>query len=95
MNMRVNSTYNAYQIFNTNSPGRARRINDASYNGRDTFTLSVQAEDYQQARRAVSRVPDVRAEEMDRIRSQIESGLYSVNASAVADKILQNFNSIY
>ena len=90
MDMRVGSTYNTYQIFSANNSGRARRINTEGSGGIDTFTLSVQAEDYKQARNAVSSVPDIRTDKVDSIKSQIEAGKYFISASQVADRILQN-----
>ena len=88
--MRVDSTYNAYKIFNATDNNRLHKASNAKQNSKDTFTLSLQAEDYQVARKAVSQVPDTRSERVNAIKSQIESGQYFINASAIADKILQN-----
>jgi len=88
--MRVDNIYSAYKIYNTNGAGRPRRSHIISGQSQDSFSLSVQAEDYQLARRAVSQVPDVRSERVDMLQSRIAAGRYSVSASMVADKILQN-----
>ena len=88
--MRVDSAYSAYKLYNTNGAGRPRRNNVIGGQSQDSFSLSVQAEDYQLARRAVSQVPDVRSERVDMLQSRIASGRYSVSAAMVADKILSN-----
>ena len=88
--MRVDNVYSAYKLYNTNGNGRNRKASAIGGQSQDTFTLSVQAEDFQLARRAVSRMPDVRNERIEAVQSQIASGQYSVSASMVADKILQD-----
>lgn len=88
--MRIDNVYNAYKIYNTNNVGRQRRSSTVGGQLQDTFSLSVQAEDYQVARQAVSRVPDVRQGRVDALQFQIASGQYDVSAELVAEKILQN-----
>ena len=93
--MRVDNAYSAYKLYNTSGSGRPRRTATFGQGPQeDTFTLSVQAEDYQLARKAISRLPDVRDQKVLQLQSQIESGQYSVSASAVADRILQNLDYI-
>ena len=88
--MRVDNVYSAYKLYNTNNTGRQRRSNSIGAQAQDSFSLSVQAEDYQVARQAVSRLPDIRQGRIDALQFQIASGQYSVSAAQVADKILQN-----
>ena len=90
MIMRVDNVYNVYKTYNTNNTGRPRRTGVADGQIRDSFSLSVQAEDYQLARRTISQLPDVRQEKVDTLRSQVEAGQYWVSATMVADRILQN-----
>ena len=88
--MRVDNVLNVYKAYNTGNAGRQRRSNSADGIGQDSFSISGQAEDYQLARKAVSRVPDIRQGKVDALQFQIASGQYNVSAAAVADKILQN-----
>ena len=94
MDIRVSGAISAYQVYNTNKNDKTRRAaafgNDF---GRDAFTLSMQAEDYQQVRNVLSQVPDMRADRVDVIRRSIEAGQYNVSAAAVAERILQNIQS--
>lgn len=88
--MRIDNVYGAYRLYDTKGTGRSRRVNNQGTQNRDIFSLSEQAEDYQIARRAVSRIPEVRQEKVDTLQNQISSGQYSVSAAMIADKILQN-----
>ena len=90
--MRVDSVYSTYKLYNTSGAGRQRRSSPAGTQSQDTISLSMQAEDYQMARRAVSRLnePEIRQDRVKDLQSQIASGQYSVSAAMVADKILQN-----
>ena len=90
MNMRIGNVYDAYRTYNTNGAGRPRRANAPDGRIQDTFSLSVQAEGYQLARKVVSNIPDVRQEKVTSLQSQIANGQYSVSADMVADRILQN-----
>lgn len=92
--MRVDNVYSAYKVYNTNGAGRPRRTGATGGQSQDIFSLSVQAEDYQLARRAVSRLPDVRQDLVNTLQTQIANGQYKVSADMVADRILQN-SSIY
>ena len=87
---RVDNVYNVYKAYNTVGVGRPRRSIAAAGQVRDSFSLSVQAEDYQLARRTISQLPDVRQDKVDTLRSEIETGQYSVSATMIADRILQN-----
>lgn len=90
MSMRVDNVYSAYKLYNTNGSGRQRAADSSSGQNQDTFTISVQAEDYQLARQAVSRMPDVRWDKVEAVQSQIASGEYTVSPAMVADKILKD-----
>ena len=39
----------------------------------------------------IRETPDVRAEKVDRLKKEVESGTYQVNSRKVADKIIQEF----
>ena len=88
--MTINNVYEAYKTYNVNGAGRQRRAETAEKRSQDTFSLSVQAEDYQLARKAVSNLPDIRQEKVSSLQSQITNGSYTVSAAMVADRILQN-----
>ena len=53
--------------------------------------LSQASKDLQLASEAISSVPDVREDKVAEIRDQIESGTYSMDNEAVADKMVGSF----
>jgi negative regulator of flagellin synthesis FlgM len=50
--------------------------------------LSTQAKDIQQAKSALSAVPDVREEKVQEIKNQVENGKYNVSAEKIAGKMV-------
>ena len=50
--------------------------------------LSTKAKDIQQAKNALSAVPDVREEKVQEIKSQVEKGKYNVSAEKIAGKMV-------
>jgi negative regulator of flagellin synthesis FlgM len=50
--------------------------------------LSTKAKDIQQAKNALSAVPDVREQKVQGIKSQVENGKYNVSAEKIAGKMV-------
>jgi len=91
MDMRVSNAYSTYKIYSNSGSQRPNKAGfSADTVNRDAFTLSGQAEDYQNIRSALSQIPDVRQDQVNSIQARIESGHYNISATAIADKILQN-----
>jgi flagellar biosynthesis anti-sigma factor FlgM len=51
--------------------------------------MSVQAEDYQSARKTVAAVPDIRTERIGSIQARIAAGTYNIAPKDIAAKIFQ------
>ncbi len=47
--------------------------------------LSTRARDIQQARNAVSNLPDIREEKVQELKAQIEKGTYKINSGKIAE----------
>ena len=90
MDMRVSNAYSAYKIYSSSGSKPHHKVGSANLEKRDAFTLSVQAEDYQQVRNTLAQLPDIRQDQVNAIRARIESGQYNIGATAIADKIIQN-----
>ena len=90
--MRISSTYGAYQNFNANAASRTQKRDSKEIGRRDAFILSVQAEDYQQVRKALPHIPDIRTDRVNAIRARIASGSYTVTSEEIADKILNDID---
>ena len=54
----------------------------------DAAVLSPQAQDVRTAMKALSQVPDVRSDVVAQTQQQIADGTFTVDAGAVADKLL-------
>jgi len=54
---------------------------------RDEVALSVQAKDYQTAKAALAKIPDVREDLVRDIAARVANGTYNVTAKDVAEKL--------
>ena len=54
----------------------------------EKVNLSTKARDIQQAKNAVTSLPDVRQEKVQEIKTQVDKGTYNVNAGKIADKMV-------
>lgn len=55
----------------------------------DRVQLSAQAKEMQAARQAIQQMPDVDLEKVAKIKAQIKSGSYKVNAQEIASKMIR------
>jgi negative regulator of flagellin synthesis FlgM len=62
----------------------------------DTVNISDAAKEIQEVRNQLDAIPDVRAEKVEQLKSQIENGTYEVKSEEIADKMLREalFNDI-
>ena len=88
--MRVLDVLKTYEISGINQTARTGRISRAEEK-KDMLALSNTAKDYQNVRKALSGVPDIRNEKVDFIKSKIDTDSYDVKASDVAHKIISNY----
>jgi negative regulator of flagellin synthesis FlgM len=51
--------------------------------------LSTMAKNIQQAKNALSKLPDVREEKVQEIKSQVEKGTYNVSGEKIAGKMVE------
>lgn len=61
--------------------------------GSDKVEISSAAREIQVARKALSEVPDVRAEKLEEIKNLMASGNYKPSAEDIVDKILSGLGS--
>jgi len=65
-----------------------KRAVNAAANPEEKVDLSTQAKDIQQAKNALSKVPDVREEKVREIKNQVENGTYNVSGEEIAGKMV-------
>ncbi|MEX2229406.1 MAG: flagellar biosynthesis anti-sigma factor FlgM [Dehalococcoidia bacterium] len=71
--------------------GAVRRGGDGSGSRRaDRVTVSPEAQELYRAMQAVGRQDDVRADRVDALKTQIESGMYRVDAQGIAQRLVEN-----
>jgi negative regulator of flagellin synthesis FlgM len=68
------------------------KVEEKSQSGQDTIVnLSTASKEAQTAREVIASEPDVREDKVAELKERIESGNYSVDNKAVADKIVDSF----
>ena len=68
------------------------KIEEKNLSGQDTIVnLSTASKEVQTAREIIASEPDVREDKVSELRKRIESGNYTVDNKAVADKIVNSF----
>lgn len=73
---------------NSNAPGTESPVGSQSPATGDTVNLSSEAQDIARIQRALAQLPDIDEARVQEIRNQIESGTYSIDVEALADRIL-------
>ena len=77
-----------YQRNDNPAAGSDKQVNSAALNPEEKVDLSTKARDIQQAKNAVTSLPDVRQEKVQEIKTQVDKGTYNVNAGKIADKMV-------
>ncbi len=68
------------------------KVEEKNQSGQDTIVnLSTASKEVQTAREIIASEPDVREDKVSELRKRIESGNYTVDNKAVADKIVESF----
>jgi negative regulator of flagellin synthesis FlgM len=57
----------------------------------DKVDLSARSKEMNKIHDVLNATPDVRAEKVEALKKQVESGQYEVNSNSVADKMLKEF----
>ncbi|MFO7569594.1 MAG: flagellar biosynthesis anti-sigma factor FlgM [Smithellaceae bacterium] len=65
-----------------------KQVAGAAVKPEEKVDLSTRAKEIQQAKVEVARLPDVREEKVQEIRSQVETGAYNVSGESIADKMV-------
>lgn len=80
---KVNQLYQASQVKPSTSVKKTSKS--------DQFDISQTAKDYQVAKKAVDKVPEVRMDRVEQLKSQLASGTYDVSMNELADKLLDSY----
>ena len=93
--MKVSNTRNTtgeiIHLYKTNSQPTAnadKHSNKTASVPEEKVSLSAQAQDVQNIKKAINELPDVRQEKVDALKEQIHQGTYNVNGEKVAQKMI-------
>ncbi len=78
-----------YQNGNNSAVSSDKQAMGAAAKTEEKVDLSTKAKDIQQAKNAVTSLPDVRQEKVQEIKAQVDKGTYDVNAGKIADKMMK------
>lgn len=89
--MKINSNYRVQQVlknYNKNA-GKVNKANKSEMK-RDKVDISRSSIDFQVAMDAFKKLPDVRQNKIDEVKSQISKGEYKPSAEAIIKKMMSN-----
>ncbi|MBF0273907.1 MAG: flagellar biosynthesis anti-sigma factor FlgM [Nitrospinae bacterium] len=69
----------------------ASQAKQVSSSGEEKVAVSDVGKALNVANAAIKQVPDMRSERIEKLKSEIERGVYSVDSGKVADKIMKEF----
>ncbi|GHU41944.1 hypothetical protein FACS1894111_05040 [Clostridia bacterium] len=82
------------QVTNLYKTTKARKTETAAaVSGRDVVQISQVGRDYQIAKQAVAKSPEVREDKVATLKAQIDSGKYQVNPEDFAAKLLEKYQA--
>jgi negative regulator of flagellin synthesis FlgM len=90
--MRIEAFNQINQIYSSEKANNIKQSIPAGKN--DKLEISQLGLDYQIAKKAVADSNDVREELVNKVKSQIQSGSYSVNADDFANKVIDSYNKL-
>jgi len=85
--MRIDNQMRIYEIQRPERQAPSGRVSRAEERT-DMVTLSSRAKDFSVAKKAIAGAPDIRAELVQGIKAQIDSGAYNVTGMDVANKLI-------
>ena len=91
MDMKIAGANNVYGVYDAHNRQNVKKtgLSVKPDSGKDAFSLSAQAEDFQAVRKAFANIPDVRADKVVQMKKAFDTGVYAVISSDIADKILE------
>ncbi len=87
--MKINNTDKVMGIYLSNLNKQVKEINHGK---NDDISVSEKAKDLQFALDLLKKVPDVRAEKIERLKREVKAGTYNVEGRKIAEKILENIH---
>lgn len=89
--MRVDNFNKVSQLYQSNSTKKLEKTTKSSQS--DKLELSQTGKDYQVAKQAVMKAPDVRMDKVNDIKRRMESGTYNISSQEIASKMVDSYFS--
>lgn len=87
--MRIDSFNRVSQLYQSNS---TKKLKSSGNTGKpDRVEISQLGRDYQVAKAAVEKTPDVREDLVADIKERMKAGTYEIDMDALADKLLDGY----
>lgn len=90
--MRVEAYNQVQQLYHTKKTGRVQTT--GSVPRTDKLQISTLGKEFQTAKTAVAGAPDIREEMTVPIKAKVQSGTYSVDNTAFAEKLYKKFEEL-
>lgn len=89
--MRIGSINQVSQLYQASSTTKKKDVSFASQ--LDALSISSSGKDYQVAKNALLKVPDVRQDKVDALKQSIQSGSYEVSSDDFAAHLMAAFEN--
>lgn len=70
---------------------RGTKETEKLQSGKQTLTISDQAQQFKNARAALDNLPEIREDKVNQIQSQLQTNNYNIPGEKVAEKMLKSF----
>ena len=86
------STQDATEVNNKKQLSDEQQVEEKAQSGQDTIVnLSQTLKETQLIKEIISSEPDIREDKVSELKQKIESGKYTIDNNAVADKLVDSF----
>lgn len=91
--MRIDAYNQINQIYGVSKTKKAGKTGRGSSTTTDQVSFSSVGRDMQVAKATLAKVPDVRQEKVDAIKSSIQNGTYNVSNESFAERLVSAYQS--
>ncbi|MDE7366404.1 MAG: flagellar biosynthesis anti-sigma factor FlgM [Lachnospiraceae bacterium] len=91
--MRIDAYNQINQIYGVNKTKKTGKTGSGSSATMDQVSFSSIGRDMQVAKTALAKVPDVRQEKVDAIKSSIQNGTYNVSNESFAERLVSVYQN--
>lgn len=87
--MRIDAFNQISQLYQASKPKKVAKTGTSSL--QDQYRISNKGQDYQVAKNALAKLPDVREDKVAELKAAMESGTYNVSSQEIADAMVSKF----